>query len=220
MRHIIYDLDGTLADTREGIIMGIHRALESQSFEICTQRSKIKIGPSITRMLAEICPAASAEEINQMHIVFRNYYDREGWKLSCLYDQVPAVLKHFDDSEIIQYIVTNKPTYPTTQIIESKQITRYFKRLISPDYYNLSFTSKTEMLSWLMKEEKLTEDETCYVGDTLGDAQAAYQCGIKFVGVSYGYGEFSEMKEKTPTDYISHFSELIDYIHNWNCSNK
>ena len=221
MRHIIYDLDGTLVDTREGIIMGIQQALESQSVEFCVQSlNYIKIGPPIPQILADLCPAANAEEKKRMYKVFRNYYDSEGWKLSQLYDGVLTVLKQLDDNQLIQYVVTNKPKFPATQIIESKQITRYFKRLISPDYYSLGFTSKIEMLSWLLKEEKMTKDKTCYVGDTLGDAEAAYLCGIKFIGVRYGYGDFSEMKEKTPTEYISHFLELMDCIHNWNCSNN
>lgn len=60
------------------------------------------------------------------------------------------------------------------------------------------------MLSWLLKEENMTEGETCYVGDTLEDAQAAYQCGINFGGVMYGYGEFLGMMEKNPNKL--HFS--------------
>lgn len=97
MRHMIYDLEGMLANTREGIITGIYHAIESQNSEICMQN------------------------------IFRKYYDREGWKLTSLYGGVPAVLKHFNDNHIFQYIVTNKPKHRTTQIIESKQLTRYFK---------------------------------------------------------------------------------------------
>ena len=66
------------------------------------------------------------------------------------------------------------------------------------------------MLKYLVDKHALAVDKSAYIGDSADDAIAAKECGLKFLGVKYGYGNFAQ--STSSLNYISCFSEILPLL--------
>ena len=105
--NLIFDLDGTLIDSRPGIV-------ESLSFATSKTLGKgfdadlLKIGPPINIMIEQVFPGASDRMVEKVVECFRKHYDSIGWGIYNTYPKVKDVLEILDEKNIL-FIATNKP---------------------------------------------------------------------------------------------------------------
>ena len=124
---LILDLDGTLIDSKPGILESFGTAVATvfpgQEFDLST----VVLGPPIQRMFQVSFPKASESEIEGLLRVFRGHYDREGSLHTRLYDGAWDVLTYCQRRGIALDIATNKPLHISTSILAHlKQIVPQF----------------------------------------------------------------------------------------------
>jgi phosphoglycolate phosphatase len=187
--HVIFDLDGTLADTHTGIAeafdLAVRQVLPGTKVESFTNL----IGPPVREVFRKVLACDNEAILDQLHNAFRNYYDGGTWKNSRPYPGIEEFIEILLRQGATLSVLTNKPTLPTFRILEHLEFREYFEAIISPDSRNPSFSSKKEAAAALAADLNLTQDSTWLIGDSEDDAAAAADRGFHFAAAAYGYGK-------------------------------
>jgi phosphoglycolate phosphatase len=192
---LIVDLDGTLLDSRPGILDSFRKAAKVVFPMVDLDIAKVPVGPPIRRICAEVFPTISEGEMEQLTRAFRAGYDSEGCRQTRLYDGALEVLSQCAHRHIPIDVATNKPARVTTAILSRLEIDRFFRSVVAVDSADPPFTGKTAILRHLVKLNRLNLESTLFIGDTAEDGAAAQACGIRFVWAAYGYGKLEGGEE-------------------------
>jgi phosphoglycolate phosphatase len=186
--HLIFDLDGTLVDSRPGIQYAIHQAIHRVYPSYDQSALNVKIGPPIRAMLEKALSPISVTELDQLEAAFREIYDGGAWKMMNVYPGMRETIWAFHSDEIPCYVATNKPALATQRILAHVKISQFFADVLSPDSCQPTFSNKAGMISHLIKHHKFSPVDAIYIGDSTDDLQSADCCGVKFIGIEFGYG--------------------------------
>lgn len=190
MTNLLFDLDGTLVDSGVGIIGSLKETIGNVLPYIDVDGLDFKIGPPIREILKTALGSVTDSQLTLLESRFRASYDRRGWKLSSLYPGVDKTLSVLLERGISMYVITNKPITPTIQILSMLRLANYFTHVLSRDSRKPYFANKTDMIRFLIAKHKIKCKSAYVVGDSEEDRKAATECGIRFIGIEYGYGTF------------------------------
>lgn len=210
-RNIIFDLDGTLADTAPDIIGCLQQAIDNVLYLPDMKIDKSIIGPPVSEMIRKLLPDVSDEKVQVLTKSFRFCYDSCTFTNTQLYNGVREILGILRESGFSIFVVTNKPIIPTTKILKELSID-FFDDVICTDILPEQKLSKKEMLKYLMDKHSLIPGASLMVGDTRGDVDAANDCKIASVAVTYGYGNREDLAASKPDFTIENIKELITII--------
>jgi phosphoglycolate phosphatase len=186
--HCIFDLDGTLIDSCAGIAQSFGQAYQRMYNQPFEQDIAHLIGPPLDVLIETLIPdiAPMEKDIFKQH--FKQAYDTVGYKASLLYEGTITVLAALQSMGIKLYIATNKRHLPSTLIVEHFDLLPYFgNRVAALDIATPPFTNKTNLVQHMMEKYGMQTGNTLLVGDTEGDAKAAFQNKINFIFAQYGY---------------------------------
>jgi len=189
LQSLIFDLDGTLLDSKPGVLASFAAAAKSVFPHAALDLAQVPLGPPIRQICRAVFPAISAEETEQMARAFRSHYDSVGSAQSRLYEGAMEVLSAASSRNIRLDIATNKPLRVTTSILARLRISHFFQSVVAVDSTEPPFNGKAAMIRHVLEQNRLPAEDTIYVGDTAEDAAAARVCGIRFVWAAYGYGK-------------------------------
>jgi phosphoglycolate phosphatase len=208
--NILFDLDGTLIDSLAGIEYAIQAAVAAVLPDRELSSLKMLIGPPIGELLEQVLINVEPETLDEIIVRFRDIYDRDGWQQSIAYEGVLPTLEYLHQQQIASWIVTNKPTLPTHQILDRLNLREFFTDVFSPDCRLPGFTSKADMVAALIDNYGLNPRSTWLVGDSHDDALAASLAGIPFIAATYGYGRVHLTSDLPIADRLSQFSDLLN----------
>lgn len=194
--HLVFDLDGTLVDSRPGILHALRTAARQVQPEIDAAGLEFQIGPPVREMLQSGLQTSDPEELDRLEAAFRASYDGGGWKMTEVYPGLLDTLDTLSRRGIVCHIVTNKPAFATARILIHLGLSRYFDGVLCPDMRAPKFASKSEMLAFLLETRRIATENALYLGDSADDLYAAANCGLGFIGIEYGYGELPQTGER------------------------
>lgn len=206
-RSVIFDLDGTLIDSAPSILFCFSQVLKSNGFNVLCPISSSIIGPPLIPTLKKLTGLNDNKKLEELAEEFKNYYDSEHCLLSKPYDGVNEGLHKLYSDGFDLHIATNKRAVPTKNIIKHLGWDNFFSSIYTLDKENILFASKAEMIVDQIKKFKLNPKKSIYVGDRIEDQEAARLNSLKFVGVTWGYGNFASSQYA-----ISSFSELAQFL--------
>ena len=187
VRTCIFDLDGTLIDSRPGIAWAAEQAAQRAAPGARLVGLDSAIGARALQLFTQCLPEQPPDVIAAVIAEFRHVYDGEGWRMADVYDGVPELLRDLVRQGISLCIVTNKPALPTRQILEATGLAPLIDEAVSPDTADGGGDKKSALRA-LVERRAIDGPSAVYVGDTSEDHEAARHAGVRFVGVSYGYG--------------------------------
>ncbi len=189
-KSVLFDLDGTLTDSGEGIINCAILALEHFGLPIPTREEmRVFIGPPLHEtFIRHGVPADRAEEAVA---VYRSRYIPTGKYENRPYDGIRELLETLQSRGHKLYVATSKPEGMSKDILNHFDLAKYFT-LICGASMDTSRSSKEAVIAYLM-EKTGEKDNMVMVGDTRFDIIGAKHHGIPAIGVSWGYGEVEEM---------------------------
>ena len=184
---VIFDLDGTLVDSADGILASFAAA-----FEHCDRTPVQALGPHIIGppLLPTLCLLAGTDEasvLDPLAAAFKAHYDSAGFRETRVYPGVDAMLKKLAPTQLQLYIATNKRQLPTGRIIDHLQWRPYFQAIYSLDSPRPALPSKGALIQHLLHAHGLPAAATLYVGDRDDDAVASAQAGTPFFHATWGY---------------------------------
>lgn len=195
MKVILWDLDGTIINSAEGITKCAQYALKECGIEEPDlERLHCFIGPPLFLIFRERYGMTEEETQNAVRI-FRTRYNEEGIFECCLYNGVKDAIARLKKKGYIQALASSKPEPACRRILEYFGLATYFDEIVgsTPDG---TIGTKAEVLRELEKRLSyldLEKDEMCLIGDTKYDAVGAVEFGVQFIGVGYGFGTREEL---------------------------
>ena len=198
---IAFDLDGTLTDPSHGFIQGCRYAFSKMGME-CEEDEALKrfIGPALFNEW-QICYGLSPEDSRRAVMFFREYYSVYGWWDNEIYPGVKDMLKTLKERGKKIILSTSKPEVFARKILAKFDLTEYFD-FIGAATSNLKRERKWEVLQYALEGVGASDLSKCIiVGDRKYDAEGGKKCGIDSLGVLYGHGSLTELRE-AGFDYI------------------
>jgi len=210
LKHLIFDLDGTLIDSSDSIKKSLIEACKINNIKPITPISEIKIGPPLDEMIYSISPYQDSSLVSLIKESFITLYDSKFCIECVIYPgAINAIIKASEDVDL--FLVTNKRINPTLKILRHFNISEYFKAVIGCDTYESNGLSKGKAINRLVNEYALSKTNCSYFGDTKGDEVACQEAGIDFFYVPWGYGDLGEITNlKFST--LNHWDELDNFI--------
>lgn len=206
--NILFDLDGTLTDSYQGITRCFCFALSALGRTAPPQEDlKWCIGPSPKDSFAKLLDTDDEKLIEEALRLYRERFSSVGLFENEVYEGIPDALSVLLEKGHELYVATAKPIVYAKQIIEHFDLQRYFKTIHGSELDGTR-SDKTLLLSHILQSEALDSSETLMVGDRKYDMLGAKANGVKGLGVLWGYGARDELETAGAHTCIGHPREL------------
>ena len=187
---ILFDLDGTLTDSCEGIINCVIYALERFGLPVPERESlRYFVGPPLHETFIKF--GVPADRLEEAVEVYRSRYIPIGKFENTPYAGIEELLGRLVAEGHKLYVATSKPEKLSVEILEHFGLAKYFT-LICGASTDRSRSTKEAVIAYLL-EQSGDHDQILMVGDTVFDVIGAKMHGIPTLGVSWGYGEVEDM---------------------------
>jgi phosphoglycolate phosphatase len=209
---VLFDLDGTLSASAEGIRQCIELTMEELEKPLPDLSDYSKyVGPPLNRTFSLVC-GLSDEEVARALPIYRKWYDIYGTKANCLYDGIPEVLKALKDSPMKVGVCTSKNERLARDVIDLLGIGDYLDAVCgSRD--DGSRKEKKDLIPYALRTlGNIPPERAVMIGDTHFDTAGAVACGVDFIGVLYGYGTRESMQASGAEVFADTPQGILDYI--------
>lgn len=204
---ILFDLDGTLTDSGEGIMNSVEYALNKYGIKV-ENREQLRtfVGPPLAEQFSKFC-GFSVEEGHKAVEVYREYYQVKGIFENSVYEGIPEVLRKLKDRGYQICMATSKPEKFAKMIAEHFGFAEYFD-VIAGSLMDGGRVHKADVIEFVLEQCGVTDRKTVLmVGDRCYDIIGAQTAGTHSMGVLFGYGSREELEEagaeliaETPAD--------------------
>jgi phosphoglycolate phosphatase len=204
---ILYDLDGTLADTRQDIINSVRYALQIlKGPDLTDDEIKNCVGTGLHALIRQAFRTTDEKTADRGSKLYREHYKKHMLDHTKLYPGALEFLEHFKDRK--QAVITNKPNPFSSQILEALGVAHFFIAILAGDN-GLPFKPDPAAIRHLIEETKVTEAEVIFVGDSPIDIQSARNAGVEIVTLSHGFASEAALREAGPDHIVRDFAELL-----------
>src|SRR5271163_244690 len=210
VRALIFDLDGTLIDSKQDLIHSVNAMLrELGRRELAEETISGYIGHGAPQLVARALGDGCTEEERQRALqFFLGYYEVHKMDTACAYPGVAETLEKLANMPMA--VLTNKPVRISVRILDAMGLSKYFRAIYGGNSFE---TKKPDPLGarTILKELGAEPREALFVGDSEVDIQTARNAGTLAAAVNYGFGVHD--RGMHPADiYLEHFGELATFL--------
>ena len=190
---ILFDLDGTIIDSGEGIKNSARYAFAKLGFaEPTEEQLKNFIGPPLIDSFMHLCNFTREQAAGAVEI-YREYYREKGINQICVYEGIENMLKKLKASGKTIALATSKYELYAAQIIERLGFSKYFD-FISGSLADGGRGTKVEVIEYALASIGVADKKSAVmVGDRMHDIEGAKAVGIDSIGVLFGFGSREEL---------------------------
>lgn len=206
---VLFDLDGTLTDSEEGIINSLKYVFEKYNFtDYNKEKLKRFLGPPLQETFSEVL-GLNKEEVDKAVAVFREYFSETGIYENKLYSDVERLLKILKDNGKTILLATSKAEQYAVRVLEHFGLAKYFT-VIGGSSFSGSRSRKGDVIKYTLKEAGICEPyKAVMIGDRKHDVNGAKEASIPCIGVLYGYGSKEELNGAGVAAVAESINELI-----------
>lgn len=180
---ILFDLDGTLIDSKESILKTLENSLAENSIFLEKPINENLVGMPLDSTIRLIAGDVSQSKIKDVIKSYTDEYDKSGWRKCSIFPGVRSLIETLIEKDL--YIVTNKRKVPTSLILNKLCMSHFFRKVYSIDSFKKKLNSKRDLLEKVLEEEKIKKENSLYVGDTNFDQEASKENGIDFLRIDH-----------------------------------
>lgn len=208
---ILFDLDGTLTDSGEGIMNCAQLGLEHFGIPV-PSREKLRefVGPPLHEMFVKF--GVPEDKADEAVAVYRSRYNPIGKFENVPYPGIREMLQSLKDQGHTLCVATSKPETISIEILEHFQLDGYFDCICGATF-DRSRTNKEAVIAYLLARKGCAENAVM-VGDTKFDVLGAAKHGIPTIGVAWGYGSVEDMKKAGAAAIVYTVEELLALLKN------
>jgi phosphoglycolate phosphatase len=212
LSNIFFDLDGTLTDSKEGIVNCIYYALEKLGYPV-PEAFNVNdcLGPPLRLSFRRLLKTNDEALIERAVEIYRERFSTIGCFENRVYPGIPELLSALRENDFKLYVVTTKPRVFAERIIEHFQLAQRFVAIYGTEL-NGQFDNKADLIEFILKARQLRAEETVMVGDKREDITAGQANRTGTIGVTYGYGTRREITEAAPDDICGSPEEIGQII--------
>jgi phosphoglycolate phosphatase len=210
VRTLIFDLDGTLIDSKQDLIHSVNAMLrELGRAELAEETISGYIGHGAPQLVARALGNGCTEEERQRALqFFLGYYETHKMDTTCAYPGVAETLEKL--ASVPMAVLTNKPVRISVRILDAMGLSKYFRAIYGGNSFQ---TKKPDPLGaiTILRELGAEPREALLVGDSEVDVQTARNAGTLAAAVNYGFGVHD--RAAYPADiYLERFEELATLL--------
>lgn len=208
-KSILFDLDGTLTDSGEGIMKSAVYALTHYGIEAPPEAQlRTVVGPPLTESFARF--GVPADKLEEAIKIYRSRYIPIGRFENHPYPGIRELLEQLRSDGHKLYVATSKPEWMSIEILEHFDLARYFD-IICGAATDLSRNSKEAVIAHLLSQCD-AKNNAIMVGDTAYDVVGAKAHNIPCIGVSWGYGKVLDMENAGAVGIAYSMQQLYDLL--------
>jgi phosphoglycolate phosphatase len=194
--NVLFDLDGTLTDPRQGIVACIRHALVTLRQPVPSDDVLATyIGPPLRDAFRSLLPPASAvERIESAIAAYRERFVARGMFENSVYEGIPEVLQELSARGARLFVATSKPRVYAERILDHFGLSTYFETVYGSELDG-RLSDKGELIAHALTASALDPAATVMVGDRLHDIVGARRNRVYAAGALWGYGSASELED-------------------------
>lgn len=192
IKYILFDLDGTLTNPKEGITKCVQHALKYFGIERSCDELECFIGPPLKEQFMEYASLSEEDAVKAVE-VYRERFAPIGLFENEIYDGILDMLDSLTSQGKILAVATSKPTVFAEKICDKYGISPFLSNLSGSELDGRN-TDKALVIQNAMRTLNANKEETIMVGDRMHDCEGARKNSVPCIGVSYGYGGVEELK--------------------------
>ena len=216
MRALVFDLDGTLVDTKHDMLDAGNLVFENQGWTTRLEgfaglQTAIQGGRAILRYgLKKEGVSFNDELLTEYYQLYLSNYDKVLDNKSSNYDGVVETLLQLQTMSVKLGLCTNKPEKHARELLRRLGLIDFFKNsFIGSDTVGIAKPNPKPLLEAIKRLDKTPED-VFFVGDTNTDAEAAKNAGVDFIFCEYGHGRTYKLAQgESAAVKIETFADLI-----------
>lgn len=204
---ILFDLDGTLTDSAEGVINACQYMQKKMGMRVWDKDDlKFIVGPPLMKTFTEDF-AMDQETAERALVTYREYYTTIGLFENKVYPGIGEMLENLHRKGKRMAVATSKKEEMAYTILEHFGIAKYFE-VIGGDKREVGRDNKAKVIDYVLETMKAQKDDVIMVGDRKFDIEGAHAIGIPCIAVEFGYGDREEF-EAYGADFIAATAEDV-----------
>ena len=212
VRALLFDLDGTLTDPREGITRSIAYALERMGREPPElEQLTFAIGPPLRRSLATLLGDDSSAAVERALGLYRERFADVGLFENAVYDGIAEALRLLDEQGATLYVATSKPRVYAERIVRHFGLDAHFVAIHGCELDGTR-EDKRDLLAHLLPHHGVAPSEATMIGDRGADMIAARHHGVRAIGALWGFGSREELEQAGAQLLCERPSELASLL--------
>ena len=206
--NILFDLDGTLTDPREGITRCIQYALGRFDKAIPPwEQLTWCIGPPLKASFEQLLNTSDQTMLDLALVHYRKRFSEKGLFENTLYPGVVSALDDLQTAGFKLFLATSKPRVFARRILDHFKITPYFHRVYGSELDG-RLSDKGILIAHIIEQEKLDPTSTVMVGDRVYDIEGGKENNVMTAAVAYGYGTRDEIDAAQPDVVFETIADL------------
>jgi phosphoglycolate phosphatase len=209
---LCFDLDGTLTDSAPGIVACLNHALrELGAPPLPDDQLRAHIGSPLRVIFRRLLTDADDVRLDRAIVAYRQRFEHIGLVENQLFPEVADALRELRLRGHQLAVVTAKPTTVATRVLEHFAIDHLFASVHGATASDEP-CDKAECLAAALRHANATPQDTVMIGDRVDDVVAANACGVRMVGVEWGYGSREELIAAGATCLVPTISALLAWL--------
>lgn len=208
--YILFDFDGTVFDTAEGITKCVQYALNKMGIEAELLELMCFAGPPLVEMFAQKY-GMDTEQAKMATELYRERYKPIGWKECKPFEGMHELMLKLKKEGKKLAIATSKPQHLAEQILDAYNMLDDFDIICGAEFDGTR-SQKWEVIEYVLNKFGITADDAVMVGDRKYDVIGAKKCGLDCVGVRFGYAEEGELEEHGAVYVAQDIEDLFEYL--------
>lgn len=212
MKAILFDLDGTLIDSSEGITKSTQYALAHYGI-IENDLSKFYkfIGPPLVASFKKYYDFTEEQAVEAV-AVYRERYNKIGLFECRLYPGVRECIETLKKKGYLIGMASSKPEVSCRRILEHFGILELFDDVVGATFDGRIDTKEEVLNEVLRRWSNVPKEEMCLIGDTMFDVEGANKVGVRSVAVTFGFGDVEQMIKAGAVAVCEEMSSLPEII--------
>lgn len=206
-KNAVFDLDGTLTDSGEGITKSVEYALNKMGINEYEPSTLYRfIGPPLLESFMQYF-GMDKDDAELAVKYYRERYSSKGVYENRLYVGVKQLLTELKQNGINIYVASSKPQLFVEKILKQHGIFDMFN-FVAGASFDKTRADKPSVLKYLMDNTEVTADSAVMIGDRMHDIEGAHTFNMKCIAVLYGFGNLEEFKTYK-ADFVAKNTEDI-----------
>lgn len=207
---VIFDLDGTLTDSKRDIARALSHALRSSGHAVADESVFYPhIGATLEETFAAVLPPHLHHRIDEAVAAYKVYYPDHCADETRLFDGVPEGLTALQEHGFTLAVATTKRTWMAERVLALLGVQHHFAHIQGTD--DFPYKPDPEIIRRVRAAlaDPCDDRRTWMVGDTPRDIEAGQRAGVRSAGVLYGYGDTDALRRAGPDLLVDSFHELV-----------
>lgn len=212
IKAVIFDLDGTLLDTRQDLASAMNLTLKALNKPELSKEDVISyVGHGIRNLVETCIKPNNADEFEEGYKIFQSKYAEEYMKTTIPYNGMKELVKDLNTINIKIGVNSNKDDTYTKNLIK-KHFSDIDLEYVVGKREGINIKPSIDGVEYILKKMDVKKEEVIYVGDSSVDIETANNANIDSLSCAWGFKGRKELEKYSETKIVEEPKEILEYV--------